>query len=119
MTIEELQLELGSLPAIVLRERARLLDVIVEAGLPIGRACRGDAICGACKVRVHTNYRPAISAPHADERRHQLAEDERLACRVELRPARTLAQENSSSRRRRVHVRVLCSAWPEPADPEG
>ena len=62
------------------RFQQRLLPLIVAAGRPIGRSCRGRGVCGACRVEAHG----AIEAPSARERslleRCAAAPGERIAC---------------------------------------
>ena len=62
------------------RSRQRLLPLIIAAGRPIGRSCRGRGICGACRVEV----RGAVEAPSERERavleRCAASPGERLAC---------------------------------------
>lgn len=70
---------------LLLERGRRLLGGIVRAGLPIGRACEGEGICGACRVVVRGGV---LSEPESDEvatlSRIDARPDERLACRARL-----------------------------------
>lgn len=61
---------------------ASLLAAIVRARLPIGRSCRGQGVCGACKVEIEAgaeNLSPRVTAEA------HLAPSERLACLAHVR----------------------------------
>ena len=63
----------------------KLLGLIVSAGLPIGRACEGEGICGACRVVVYQNGLDAASPLEAATLlRINARPDERLACCARL-----------------------------------
>lgn len=63
----------------------KLLGLIVAAGLPIGRACEGEGICGACRVVV---LQDGLSPMEAREKetlaRMSARPTERLACCARL-----------------------------------
>lgn len=75
---------------------ARALGLILRAGLPIGRACEGRLVCGACRVRVRHG---ALHTPEDEEAaalaRIGAAPGERLAC-----AARVMGD-----------VELWCAAW--------
>jgi ferredoxin len=71
--------------AVFVARRARLLGAIVRAGLPIGRACEGRLICGACRVRVRSGtLSPSTPEEEATLRRVGAGKEERLACAARL-----------------------------------
>jgi ferredoxin len=78
--------------------KRKLLGLIVSAGLPIGRSCEGEGICGACRVIV---FQDGLSKPSALEtstlQRINAKANERLACCARL-------VDNSS---------IGCPAWGE------
>lgn len=56
---------------------ASLLAVAVRARLPIGRSCRGQGVCFACKVEI---VEGAENLSPRAEAEATLAPNERLAC---------------------------------------
>ena len=63
----------------------RLLGLIVSAGLPIGRACEGEGVCGACRVVVYQDgLDPASALEAATLARINASPHERLACCARL-----------------------------------
>jgi 2Fe-2S ferredoxin len=69
------------------RRGGSLLRAAVRARMHLGRSCRGDGACGACRVRVLAGG-DGLSPPTSDEarlaRRRPLAADERYACQARV-----------------------------------
>lgn len=68
--------------AIDVTANASLLAAIVRARLPIGRSCRGQGVCGACKVEIvegADHLSPRVTAEAS------LLPSERLACLAHVR----------------------------------
>jgi ferredoxin len=67
--------------------RATLLRAAVRARMPIGRSCRGVAVCAACRIFV-VEGSDAVEPMDEDEARLAaripLAEHERYACRARI-----------------------------------
>ena len=67
--------------------RATLLRAAVRARMPIGRSCRGVAVCAACRIFI-VEGRDAVEPMDALEAqlaaRRPLAEHERYACRARI-----------------------------------
>jgi ferredoxin len=67
--------------------RATMLRAAVRAGMPIGRSCRGVAVCAACRIFI---VEGADAVEPMDELEAQLAtrirlvEHERYACRARI-----------------------------------
>ncbi len=90
-----------------------LLDVVNEAGLPLGQSCRGVGICRSCGVWTEAGPR-ALNPPTDREDAAALPKGWRLACQ-----ARVAVPELVCSATRpegRVDVRLWHPAWgvPEP-----
>ena len=59
----------------------------VRARMRLGRACRGEGVCGACRVRVlagQENLSPPTDCEVRMARRRPLAADERYACQAHV-----------------------------------
>ena len=64
-----------------------ILRAAVRARMHLGRACRGEGICAACRVRVlagQENLSPITDDEARMSRRKPLAADERYACRAHV-----------------------------------
>jgi ferredoxin len=67
------------------RRGGRMLAAIVRAGAPIGRACEGRGVCGACRIRPLSGTLSPLTAEEAEAlSRAGASPDERLACRARL-----------------------------------
>lgn len=61
-----------------------LMDNLLEHGLPVASSCRGDGICGKCRMRI----RPLLTLPPPSELEKKTLEknkaepDERLSCQI-------------------------------------
>lgn len=67
------------------RAGAKLLDVLLDDGIPIPAACGGVGTCGLCRVTVTAGGGEALPIETARFSRRQLGEGARLACQVTLR----------------------------------
>jgi 2Fe-2S ferredoxin len=69
------------------RRGGSLLRAAVRARMHLGRACRGEGVCAACRVRVLAGA-DHLSPPTALEqrmaRRRPLDADERYACQARV-----------------------------------
>jgi len=68
---------------------ATLLEAARAAGLPVGRACGGDLLCGRCACTVlsdRTGLPQESPAERRTKARNRVAPERRLACA--LRPQR-------------------------------
>ena len=66
---------------------ATLMRAVLRARLPLARSCRGDAVCGACKVRVlegAEQLAPLGPSERALAARVELGPDERFACQARV-----------------------------------
>ena len=84
---------LGWSREIEVRRGTNLLAACRRAGVPLGASCRGQGVCGACKVEIVSGSEfvaPADPAPH------------RLACE-----ARIEGPEGAS-------VAIWAPGWPAP-----
>ena len=72
---------------------ATLLQAAQEASLPVGSSCRGEGVCGWCRVTVLEGAKN-LDDPDARElevlRRVEAGESERLACVARVRGAVTI-----------------------------
>ncbi len=68
-------------------EGTTLLDAALAAGLPVARACGGDALCARCGL-VILDGGDALSGEQGEEReakrRNRVDPRERLACRARV-----------------------------------
>jgi 2Fe-2S ferredoxin len=72
---------------------ATLLRAVVRGRMPIGRSCRGEGVCAACRVRILEgveSVEPMDDVERALSAREPLPFDERYACRARLRGPVTL-----------------------------
>ena len=68
--------------------RATLMRAAVRARMPIGRSCRGVAVCAACRIFIVEGaeaVEPMDELEAQLEARVRLAEHERYACRARIR----------------------------------
>ena len=66
---------------------ATLLGAAVRARMPIGRSCRGVAVCAACRIFIVESDDAVEPMDEAEARlaaRTPLAEHERYACRARI-----------------------------------
>ena len=73
--------------AVEVRPGATLLGAVLRARLPIGRSCRGEAVCAACKVRIldgAENLAPPGAAERRLAEREPLRPGERYACQARV-----------------------------------
>ena len=67
--------------------RVTLLHAAVRARMPIGRSCRGVAVCAACRVFIIEGGDAVVPMDELEARlalRIPLAEHERYACRARI-----------------------------------
>jgi len=72
---------------IEVRRGATLLRAVVRARMPIGRSCRGVAVCAACRIFIVESGEPLEPMDDLEARlaaRSPLAEHERYACRARV-----------------------------------
>jgi ferredoxin len=68
-------------------QRATLLRAAVRAGMPLGRSCRGVAVCGACRIFIIEGADAVEPMDDLEARlaaRIPLAEHQRYACRARI-----------------------------------
>ena len=73
--------------AVQVRRGTTLLGAVLRARLPIGRSCRGEAVCAACKVRIvdgAENLAPPGEAERRLAERQPLRPEERYACQARV-----------------------------------
>ncbi len=64
---------------------ANLLRAALRGRLPIGRSCRGEGVCAACRVKIldgAENVRPMDPVEKKLAETHPLGPEERYACRA-------------------------------------
>jgi ferredoxin len=67
------------------RRCGSILRAALRARVPLARACRGDAVCASCRVRVlsgHTHLAPMTTAERSLAAREPLLSGERYACQA-------------------------------------
>jgi 2Fe-2S ferredoxin len=67
------------------RPGGSVLRAAIRARVPLARACRGDAVCASCRVRVLAgaeNLAPMTAPERALADREPLAPGERYACQA-------------------------------------
>lgn len=73
--------------SVEVEEGTLVIDAIVRAGLPLGRACGEQGVCGRCRVAVE-RAPESLTPPDALELRmaakQGLGRDERLACSARI-----------------------------------
>lgn len=77
-----------------LSQKKSLLDVLLDAKIPIAHSCGGNGTCGTCLCRIEAKAglpkRNEIEAEMAEER--LFANEERLACQIKLFQESTLKE---------------------------
>jgi ferredoxin len=67
------------------RDGSTLFRAVLRARLPLGRSCRGEAVCGACKVRIlEGTVAPLNHAEAALAERQPLRPSERYSCQARV-----------------------------------
>jgi ferredoxin len=69
----------------LVRKGGSILRAAMRARVPLARACRGDAVCASCRVRViqgAENLSPMSAAERALAAREPLGPSERYGCQA-------------------------------------
>jgi ferredoxin, 2Fe-2S len=66
---------------------SNLMDVIMQAGIPVASSCHGDGVCSMCKMNIEVLDKSAtLNSPEAYEiaslQRNKCSPDERLSCQI-------------------------------------
>ena len=64
-----------------------LMDQLLAAGIPVASSCKGDGICGKCKVAVldgFSNINKESDLEKACHEKQGLKPNERLSCQIFL-----------------------------------
>lgn len=68
-------------------EGIMLMEALLAHGVPVASSCKGDGICGKCRMRIveGADNLPAKSAAESSVLEKNLAgHDERLSCQVQV-----------------------------------
>jgi 2Fe-2S ferredoxin len=74
-------------PALEVPVGANLMQVLLEAGLPVASSCRGDGVCAKCRIEIveggkHLSLESDREAFLRD--RFSLSRAERISCQVQV-----------------------------------
>jgi ferredoxin, 2Fe-2S len=79
ITIPQKQLELN------VESGVNLMNVLLDAGLPVASSCHGEGVCSMCRVKVDAGQ---IAAPENFEidclKRNKAEPNERLSCQISV-----------------------------------
>ena len=74
-------------PSVRIADGVALIEAVVQAGLPIARACDAGGLCARCGLSVLSGQ-ARLSAPDAEEgsakQRNRVPDDFRLACQARV-----------------------------------
>ncbi|MGE3683994.1 MAG: 2Fe-2S iron-sulfur cluster-binding protein [Bdellovibrionales bacterium] len=76
-----------NLPAIEVDKGARLMEVLLTAGLPVASSCHGDGVCGKCRIRVLEGLENLSRVGPLEEilrERHRMPRDVRISCQTDV-----------------------------------
>jgi len=70
-------------PSIEVPSGKNLMQALLEAGLPVASSCRGDGVCGKCRIQIVSG----TLAPESDlekflRERHSIPPGFRVSCQV-------------------------------------
>ncbi|OYZ23027.1 MAG: hypothetical protein B7Y39_06600 [Bdellovibrio sp. 28-41-41] len=64
-----------------------LMSLLLEANRPVASSCKGDGICGKCRVRVlngQSNLSPQTELEIKTKSKNNVDESERLSCQTHV-----------------------------------
>ena len=76
-----------SYPSIHLQSGTNLMDALIQSGLPVASSCRGDGICGKCKVRIlkgPDNLSPMEELEMQTQEKQGVESQHRLSCQAQV-----------------------------------
>ena len=72
-------------PPVEILPGTTLIEALVGAGLPVASSCKGDGVCGKCRVRVLAGSEHLTPENEVERRRRQqlgYSTDQRLSCQT-------------------------------------
>jgi 2Fe-2S ferredoxin len=73
--------------ALTVESGANLMQALLAAGLPVASSCRGDGVCGKCRIQIVEGH-ASLSKESALElylhERHGLEPSERVSCQTQV-----------------------------------
>lgn len=72
-------------PSIEVESGTNLMRALLDAGLPVASSCRGDGVCGKCRIQIVSGE----LAPESDlekflRERHSIPPGFRVSCQVSV-----------------------------------
>lgn len=67
--------------------KENLMFELLRAGLPVASSCKGDGVCGKCKVTIlkgHENILPESELETFLKIQNNLKENERISCQIKV-----------------------------------
>ncbi len=61
---------------------SNLMNVLLNAGLPVASSCHGDGVCSMCRVQIEGEANEPAEYEIASMKRNSCDSDERLSCQV-------------------------------------
>lgn len=74
-------------PAIEVAAGQNLMNALLTAGVPVASSCRGDGVCGKCRVKIlsgNLNLSKQTDLEFVLKERHGLLTTERVSCQVSV-----------------------------------
>lgn len=74
-------------PPLVVDDGSNLMQALLEAGLPVASSCRGDGVCGKCRIEIiegQTQLSPENDREKFLRERHNIPKSERISCQVQV-----------------------------------
>lgn len=74
-------------PEIAVESGAVLMDVLLQAGLPVASSCHGDGICGKCRIHIISgaeNLSKINSVESIVRDRLKIPREYRISCQAQV-----------------------------------
>lgn len=76
-----------SRPELTVTEGANLMQALLEGGLPVASSCRGDGVCGKCRIEIvegRKNLSPETELEKFLRERHSIPKEMRVSCQTHV-----------------------------------
>lgn len=78
-------------PPIEVASGTKLMQALLDHGIPVASSCRGDGVCAKCRIEIVTPsaHDPKALSPESDlekflRERHRLSKQERISCQTQV-----------------------------------
>jgi 2Fe-2S ferredoxin len=75
----------NNIPPLQVETGALLMDVLLEAGLPVASSCLGDGVCGKCRIQILEGYENLSAINSVEEivrTRLKIPKGTRISCQT-------------------------------------